>query len=121
MATFVGMASLILGDIAWAGAPVDINLDDPASLTQLKLRSPKHFQVLSLIAAQISHRRLAEIPQWLKTDYGIDGFVDSLQWKTSDPPKKMLLLTLDQTPYVARFSVKVSPRLTNGDAALQPD
>ncbi|MCX4161246.1 MULTISPECIES: hypothetical protein [Paraburkholderia] len=108
------LALLLLGGSTYAIAATDVylNLDNPNSVAALASQKPAHYRIIQSIASRIRNHPPGNISLWLKTDYGLDGSVDELSFKTSYPPKKMLEVTLDKTRYKAEFSVDVRAKPT---------
>ena len=89
----------------------NIDLDDPGGLDALAKNNPEHYRIIKEIAENIASKKPNEIAGWLKVDYGITSTdFNELEWLTSHPPKKRLLLVLEGISYRLTVSIVAKPK-----------
>jgi hypothetical protein len=117
MRKLVLTVSVCVASVCWADEPVDpVRLDSAATLTRLRESNPDHYaRAMRLITAANTLCKPGE-PKLQNTD-GRD-ISCALLLLTSNPPKRALSFTLDNTHYVAIVTITVDrPQLTHADLA----
>ena len=85
--------------------PKVVDLDRPGSLEALAQVNPDHYAKVERILADVARHPPEPVPRWMKAEFGADGVSFPSLLKTSDPPKRSLSFTLDETRYEAVITV----------------
>ena len=99
---------------AYHGTLRTVDLDAPGALEVLKQTNPAHYATVRTILAEVFLRPDAEVPRWLQASFNARGGYHGPIVFTSQPPKRRLSFTLDDTSYVAVIT------LTNVPGAVVP-
>ena len=97
------LASVCAALAACAGpaeSPRYVDLRDEQALEALRRDNPKHYaQIQTILTALLEEPKRVETG-WLQATFDArDVTLDSLAFRTSDPPKQSLQFTLDDTRY----------------------
>jgi len=106
--------SVILVSAANARSPATINLNEPGALEALQRDNPAHYQTVRQILANILQQPESQVPRWLRTTFNAKDVRYLRVLLTSDPPKRDLAFTLDDTRYQTRLT------LTNEGVKIMP-
>ena len=82
------------------GKLASVDLDAPGALEVLQQTNPAHYATVRTILAEVFLRPDAEVPRWLQASFNARGVFYQPIVLTSDPPKRRLSFTLDDTRYV---------------------
>ena len=80
-----------------------IDLDEPGEFDSLRRSNPEHFATIEEILKSIQKRRVENVPRWLQTDFDAGNVSYTPVLLITDPPKRRLALTLDDTRYRMTF------------------
>lgn len=92
-------ATITAPNVAGGQGRQRIDLDEPGELATLRRSNPEHFAKIEEILTSIQQRRVEEVPSWLQTDFDASNVDYTSVILITDPPKRRLALTLDDTRY----------------------
>src|SRR5207237_10004792 len=85
--------------------PATINPIEPAALEALQRDNPAHYQTVRQILHNILKQPESQVPRWLRTTFNATDVRYLRVLLTSDPPKRDLSFTLDDTQYKMRLTL----------------
>jgi hypothetical protein len=97
--------SVTLVSAANARSPATINLNEPGALEALQRDNPAHYQTVRQILDNILKQPESQVPRWLRTTFNANDVRYLRVLLTSDPPKRDLSFTLDDTQYKMRLTL----------------
>ena len=106
--------SVILVSSANARSPETINLNELGALEALQRDNPAHYQTVRQILDNVLKQPQSQVPRWLRTTFNAKDVRYVRVLLASDPPKRDLSFTLDDTRYKARLT------LTNDHVKIVP-
>jgi hypothetical protein len=110
--------ALLLSSFAMAVAqptvPRTVDLDAPGALEALQQTNPEHYGKVRAILADVLLRKDAEVPRWLQVSFNARDISYQPIVLTSNPPKRRLSFTLDDTSYITVLT------LTNVTGTVMP-
>ena len=106
--------SVLLVSLANARSPEMRNLNEPGALEALQRDNPAHYQTVRQILDNILKQPESQVPRWLRTTFNAQDVRYLRVLLTSDPPKRDLSFTLDDTRYKTRLT------LTNDGVKIMP-
>ena len=106
--------SVLLVSAAIARSPATIHLNEPGALEALQRDNPAHYQTVRQILDNLLKQPESQVPRWLQTTFNAKDVRYLRVLLTSDPPKRDLAFTLDDTQYKTRLT------LTNDGVTIVP-
>ena len=87
------------GTAGAAGPPIDLNA--PGVLESLREHNPAHYEKIQAIIVLAEARPAGQFREWMRSAFAATEVADAPLWQVSNPPKRKLSFTLDDTRYTA--------------------
>ena len=103
--TALAIAMLVF-PVAAAALPPSVDLDRPGAIEALARHNPAHHAKIERIVADVQRKPPEAVARWMKAEFGAEQVSFPPLLMTSDPARRSLSFTLDDTRYELTLQVR---------------